>query len=170
MWRVVLIELIVPKGIRSRRALALAAAAALLAVLAGCAKVPLVGGKPAAKLTLTATADCNSCDKGAGYPLTLRLLQVTDASALTGTTLVQLWDREDKLLGGAFVSKSEDVVDPGTRKEWKVELDSKTKAVVVVGNFCKAGGSCWYLVKPVKGGGVSLKLALEASCLREAKR
>lgn len=154
-----------PKAIRVTAA---ALAGALL--VAGCAKVPLVGGKPTARLVMRATADCNSCGKPSGYPLTVRVLQVTDASALTGTSLAQVWDREDKLLGGAFVGKSEDVVDPGVRKEWKVELDPKTKAVVVVGNFCKTEGSCWYLAKPVKGGGVKLKLTLEAFCLRETRR
>lgn len=138
----------------------------------GCAKVPLVGGAAKAKIELTAAAGCNSCGKDQGYPLTFRVVQLTDASPLAGVTLVQLWDHEDKLLGGVFVSKStNDVIEPGAKKkEISVDLDDKTRAVVLVGNFCKTSGSCWYHVATRKGGGgVSMKLLADASCLRTSR-
>lgn len=138
-----------------------------LAVTLGCAKVPIVGGKPALDLKVTATADCNSCGKPNGYPIYIRFLQVTDPSAMTGVSLAQLWDREDKVLGAALVAKSEQVVDPGTSKEIKIEKDPKAKSVIIVGNFCKSEGNCWYMIKPPKGG---LKLTADASCLRETKK
>jgi type VI secretion system VasD/TssJ family lipoprotein len=170
----VLTESLVREGIRGhvRLRIARAGVAGLLAaalVVCACAKVPIVGGKPSVKVAFTATPDCNSCGRPTGYPLTVRLLQVSDASAMTGVTLAQLWDREDKVMGAALIAKTDDVIDPGTRKEWKVETDSKARAVIVVGNFCRAEGTCWYLVKPLKGGGASLKVALEASCLRETR-
>ncbi len=146
-------------------ALALAALCPL-----GCAKVPLVGGSPSIELAVTATADCNSCGRPTGYPIYLRVLQVTDPSAMTGVSLAQLWDREDKVLGAALVSRSEAVVDPGARKEFKVERDPKAKSAVIVGNFCKSEGDCWYLVRPLKGGGLKLKLTADASCLRVTKK
>jgi type VI secretion system VasD/TssJ family lipoprotein len=135
----------------------------------GCAKVPIVGGAAKAKIELTAAPNCNSCGKDQGYPLTFRVVQLTDASPLAGVTLVQLWDHEDKLLGSVFVSKStNDVIEPGAKKkEISVELDDKTRAVVLVGNFCKTSGSCWYHVATRKGGGgVSVKLLADASCLK----
>ena len=83
----------------------------------GCAKVPLVGGAAKAKIELTAASNCNSCGKSQGYPLTFRVVQLTDASPLAGVTLVQLWDHEDKLLGSVFVAKStNDVIEPGSKK------------------------------------------------------
>ena len=147
-----------------------ASGVALLAgaiAIGGCAKVPLVGGPAKAKIELTAAANCNSCGKSQGYPLTFRVVQLADAAPLTGVTLVQLWDHEDKLLGGVFVAKStDDVIEPGAKKEIDVELEDKTRAVVVVGNFCKTSGSCWYHVARRKGGGgVSMKLKADASCL-----
>ncbi len=159
-------ELLVPKALRLILA---AAAAALLAACLGCAKIPLIGGKPAVSMRVTATQDCNSCGRPVGYPLTLRILQVTDATGMTGASLAQLWDHEDKLLGASLIAKSEEVLDPGSRKEWKVGADPKAKAVVVVGNFCKTEGNCWFLTKPMKGGSASLKLKADASCLREAR-
>lgn len=168
-------ELLVPKAIRRLRPApggrqAWTAGALVLALVSGCAKVPLVGGKPALELKVTATADCNSCGKPNGYPIYIRLLQVTDPSAMTGVSLAQLWDREDKVLAAALVAKSEQVIDPGTSKEFKIEKDDKAKSVIIVGNFCKSDGNCWYLIKPLKGGGLKLKLTADASCLRETKK
>lgn len=159
-------ESLFPKQVREF--LLLAAATGLLA--AGCAKVPLVGGKPSISVRLIATANCNNCGKSNGYPLTFRVLQVTDPTLLTGTTLAQVWDHEDKLLGEGLVARNEDVIDPGTRKELKFERNAKAKAVVVEGNFCKTQGSCWYYVKPLKGGGATIQLGVEASCFGEARR
>jgi type VI secretion system VasD/TssJ family lipoprotein len=149
------------------RALVLLACAALLP-LAACAKVPVVGGKPQLTVRLTAIANSNSCGKAAGYPLTYRVIQATDASALTGISLVQLWDREDKALGAAFLSKSEDVIDPGTKKEFKVERNPKAKFAVVVGNFCKAQGACWSVIQPLSKGS-TIRLSVDANCFQEAK-
>lgn len=158
-----------PGGSRARIAPAFGVAllCGAIAVVAGCAKVPLVGGAAKAKIELTAAANCNSCGKSQGYPLTFRVVQLTDAAPLTGVTLVQLWDHEDKLLGGVFVAKStDDVIEPGAKKEIGVELEEKTRAVVLVGNFCKTSGSCWYHVVKRKGGsGVSMKLNADAACL-----
>jgi type VI secretion system VasD/TssJ family lipoprotein len=151
--------------------LALGLAAGVLGVW-GCAKVPIVGGASKAKIELRAMPNCNSCGKDQGYPLTFRVVQLTDASPLAGVTLVQLWDHEDKLLGGVFVSKStNDVIEPGSKKELSVELDDKTRAVVLVGNFCKTSGSCWYHVGTRKGGGgVTMRLLADASCLKVTRR
>lgn len=142
----------------------------VLVGLSACAKVPVVGGPPKAQIQVTAAANLNDCAKGAAAPLTYRIVQVTDASAMTGTTLGQVWGREDKLLAGAFVTKSQDSVDPGAKREIGVELDDKTKAVIVIGNFCKTDGSCWYHVAQRKGGGgLKVKLSADASCLRPAR-
>src|SRR5262249_33673701 len=111
----------------------------------------------------------NSCGKPAGLPLTVRVLQVTDASALGGLTLDRLWDHEDKVLGTALLAKNDLVVDPGTRKELLVERAALAKSAVVVGSFCKTEGSCWLVVKNLKGKGATIKLAADASCLRDLK-
>jgi len=153
--------------------LAIAAAAALAAaVLGSCSKLPLVGGEPELKIKLAATPTCNSCGESTGYPLTVRVLQVTDASGLSGASLVQVWDREGQLLGDALLGKPvQDVLDPGIKKEWKIERDPKAAAVVVMGNFCKTEGSCWYFVRKLEGGGgASLDLYLDENCVREVRR
>ncbi len=101
----------------------LVAAAALLALvgsLASCAKAPFMG-KGSLKVSLTATTYCNSCGKPAGYPLTYRVLQVTDASVVKSMTLTQLWDKEEKLLGPALLDKKEAFIDPGQSKDLVIE-------------------------------------------------
>jgi type VI secretion system VasD/TssJ family lipoprotein len=145
-------------------------ALALLTVaplLAGCAKAPLIG-KGSVKVTMTATADCNSCGKGTGYPLTYRVLQVTDTSLLTGMTLTQLWDKEEKLLGPALLSKSESFIDPGQTKTLPLERADGAAAVVVVANFCRSAGPCWYYAQPFSRGG-TVKLVAGPECLTESR-
>lgn len=141
-------------------ALALLIAAPLLT---GCAKAPLIG-KGSVKVTLSAAEDCNSCGKGTGYPLTYRVLQVTDTSLLTGMTLTQLWDKEEKLLGPALLSKSESFIDPGQTKSLPLERAAGAAAVVVVANFCRSAGSCWYYAQPLSQGG-TVKLLAGPECL-----
>jgi type VI secretion system VasD/TssJ family lipoprotein len=146
------------------RALALLVLAPLLA---GCAKVPLVG-KGGLKVQMTATADCNSCGKGTGYPLTYRVLQVTDASLLTGMSLTQLWDKEEKLLGPALLERSESFIDPGQTKTLSFERAEGAAAVVVVANFCRSAGPCWYYAQPFSRGG-TVKVVAGPECLTEAR-
>ena len=83
-----------------------AGAAALVYVAlsaAGCAKAPRIG-KGSLHIVLTAEGTCNSCGQATGYPLTYRVLQVKDASALTGTTLTQVWDKEEKICDALVAS------------------------------------------------------------------
>lgn len=145
------------------------AALSLVAAASGCAKVPVVGGKPQVTLRLTAAPKANSCGQDVGNSMAFRLLQVTDAGGMTGASLAQLWDREDKLLGPAFLSKHDGVIDPGGRGEFKFERDEKAKAVVFVGSFCKPQGTCWYYVRPLSKGS-TLKLAIEEFCVRESRK
>ena len=136
---------------------------------AGCAKVPVVGGKPEISLKLSALPKSNSCGKDEGNSMAFRVLQVTDASGLTGLSLTQLWDREDKVLGAAFVKKDEGFIDPGKLGEFRYERDPKAKAVVFVGSFCRPQGSCWYFAQPLSKGS-SLKLTIDEYCVRVTKK
>ena len=140
------------RSARRHRCAVLASAVLVCAVLAGCAKAPLVG-KGTLHVVLTAATDCNSCGKASGYPLTYRVLQVTDASPLTGASLTQLWDKEEKLLGPAFLKKRESVINPGQTLDLPIEREKGVTALVVVGSFCKTRGSSWYQVQPVDESG-----------------
>lgn len=137
--------------------------------ISGCAKVPVVGGKPQVTLRLTATARANSCGQDVGNSMAFRLVQVTDASGMTGASLAQFWDREDKVLGPAFLSKQDGVIDPGKTGEFKFERDEKAKAVIFVGSFCKPAGNCWYYTRPLSKGS-TLKLTIDEFCIRESKK
>ena len=156
-----------------RLGLSLAALAVALAV-SSCSLLPFMHGKPVIRVSLTATADLNSCGKSGSAPLTLRVFQVTDASVLTGerTTLSRLWRNEPEELGPAFIGPAlQQVLVVGQPAEIRLDRDPKARAVVVVGNFCKTQGSCWFIVRPLKGGGgAKLDVTAAATCLRETKR
>lgn len=158
-----------PGGRLGSATLVLAVGAALMAALSSCSKLPFVGGPPTLKINLTTIPTSNSCGGSTGYPLTVRVLQVTDASGLSGTTVLQAWDKEGQLLGDALLGKPvQDVIDPGMSKEWELERDPKAKAVVVMANFCKTEASCWHLVHKLKGGGgAKIKVTFDESCVRE---
>lgn len=144
-----------------------AAGVVLLCLLSGCSSLPFIGGKPKANVKMTAAANCNDCGKGVGAPLRYRILQLRDGSVLTGVSAADLWDKEEKLLGAAFIARSQDmVIEPGAKKSLTVELDPEARAVAVVGDFCKTQGSCWYYVRNRKGGGVGISLVAEAACVR----
>jgi type VI secretion system VasD/TssJ family lipoprotein len=116
------------------------------------------------KVTLTAAPNLNSCGKPAGYPLTYRVLQVTDPSVVTGMSLTQLWGKEAALLGPALLDTKESFVDPGARKLLPVEKVPGAAAIIVVGNYCKPRGTCWYIAQPLSKG-KALKLLAGSDCL-----
>jgi type VI secretion system VasD/TssJ family lipoprotein len=140
--------------------------ASLALLLPSCAKVGLGGGAP--KVSVRASTDCNSCGRASGYPLTFRVLQVTDASVLSGMTLTQLWDKEEKLLGPALLDKREAFVDPGRSVSIALEKKPGATAVIVVGNYCQSREQCWYYAQPLSQGR-TVKLLAGADCLSVAK-
>ena len=141
-----------------------------LVLLASCAKVPIVGKSSDIDIKVTADANCNSCGNPNGNPLTLRVLQVTDPASLAGLSLVQLWDNEEARLGGGLVEKKEFTIEPGTEKVMTTPRQEKATAVVVVGNFCRTEGRCWYLARTLQqGGGISFQVRAGQSCLTEPR-
>jgi type VI secretion system VasD/TssJ family lipoprotein len=155
-------------ALKSRSALAAIAAFCVLAAI-GCAKVPLVGGKAAIQLSLEASDQCNTCGKQSAQPLEFAVIQVTDASAITGTSLVQIWGKEKALLGDALLTRDTGFIDPKAKQEFSYERNAKAKSVIVIGNFCKPEGTCWYVLQPLSKGS-HLKLRAESSCLAVAKK
>ena len=141
-----------------------------LALFGACAKVPIVGKSSDIEIKILADPNVNSCGNPSGNPLTVRVLQVTDAASLAGLTLVQLWDNEEARLGGGLVEKKEQTIEPGTEKILTTPRLAKATSVVVVGNFCRTEGRCWYLARTLPGGGgVSFKVRAGQSCLTEPK-
>lgn len=125
-------------------------------------------GGGALHVRLTATKDCNNCGRSSGNPLTFRVLQVTDPSLLTGMTLTQLWDKEQKLLGAGLLDRREAFIDPGQTQDLPIDRKPGARAIIVVGNFCSSHGSCWYHSQTLAAGG-NVKLLAGADCFSVAK-
>ncbi len=139
----------------------------LAAFTAGCAAAPFAG-PGTLHVTLTATAKCNSCGKPTGFPLTYRVLQVTDASVVNGMTLTQLWDKEATLLGAKLLDSREAFIDPGQSSELPITRKPGATAVIVVGNFCRSRGNCWYYAQSLETSAI-VKLTAGADCLSAEK-
>src|SRR6266850_7953835 len=150
---------------------ALALALGTVALSSGCA----VMGKSTPKgklvtLKITSTSRLNNCGRAVPLVLHYRLLQVTDATPLAGMELENVYDREAEMLGGAFVARGPDLtIEPGvTRQDPPAQIDPRTRAVVVIGNFCKTRGSCFYFAQtlPVKmKKNLFLDLTADSTCI-----
>ena len=142
-----------------------------LALLTSCAKVPVVGKSSDITIKAAADTNCNSCGNPNGNPLTVRVLQVTDAASVAGLSLIQLWDNEDARLGGGLVEKKEFTIEPGVEKTLTTPRQEKATAVIVVANYCRPERRCWQLARtlPQGGGGVSFKVRAAQTCLIEPK-
>jgi type VI secretion system VasD/TssJ family lipoprotein len=157
-----------------RKALRLASAMAALAVLASVAGCSLMGkSTPKSRqvtLKLTATSRLNNCGKSVPQRLYYRVIQLTDAAPLAGMKLENVWDRESEMLGGAFISRGADLsVEPNaSRPDAPVTLDARTKAVVVIGNFCMTQGSCFYFSQAIpekQKKALVLDLTADSTCI-----
>jgi type VI secretion system VasD/TssJ family lipoprotein len=156
-----------PLASRPVRAAAFLLAALIVVGSLSCAKG---GGKRTFTLQIATLPKANSCGKETGNSLSFRVVQVTDPTAIAGIPLANVWDREERVFGAAFVAKKEGYVDPGLAKKarFQYELDPKAKAVVFVGSFCKPEGDCWYVTKSLARGR-TLRLTIDEFCARETK-
>lgn len=144
-----------------------ALAAFVLAALAGCSMMGM--GKKSISLSLEATPQCNTCGKASAQPLEFAVLQVTDAAPITGTALVQIWGKEKNLFGDALLTRDTGSIVPSSKQPFVYERNPKAKAIVVIGNFCKPDGSCWYFTQSLAKGS-KLVLRAEASCLAQVTK
>lgn len=136
-------------------------ALALAFMIAGCG---MMGGKKSVQLSLEATSQCNTCGRASAQPLEFAVLQLTDASAITGTSLVQIWGKEKALFGDALLTRDTGSIVPNSKQPFVYSRDPKTRAILVIGNFCKPDGNCWYYSQSLSKGS-KLSLKAEASCL-----
>ena len=147
----------------SRLAFAVLAAGLVVLPLSGCSAIGL--GKKSVSVSLTASADCNNCGKASAQPLEFEVLQVSDPGPIAGTSLAQVWGKEKDLFADKLLTRDTGSIVPGAVKQpFAFERNPKAKAVIVIGNFCKPDGNCWYFSQDLSKGS---KLALEAgaSCL-----
>lgn len=139
-----------------------------VALLAGCSAVGM--GKKSISLTISATGELNNCGKASPQPLEFAVVQVTDAAPIAGTSLVQVWGKEKALFGEGLLTRDTGSIVPGaTKQPFVFQRNAKARAVIVIGNFCKPDGSCWFFTQDLSKGS---KLALEAgaSCLAKVTR
>jgi type VI secretion system VasD/TssJ family lipoprotein len=158
---------------KALRVLAGSAVAVPLVGLLGCAHAPKGSSSgPGVSLRLTASPRLNNCGRATAYPLHYKVIQVTDPLPLAGMTVERLWDHEAEMLGGAMLGKGpEQVIEPGKVRTDPLTVDPNAKALVVVGNFCRTTGSCFYYVQNVNQGGkkkgkkaISLDLTADSTC------
>ena len=135
-----------PRPGRMRRQLILAAAAAALASLGGCASAP----KPVvAKLTLEASADLNPDQRGRPSPVTVKLFELKSAAGFDKADFFSLFDRERETLGPELVGRDELVLRPNDKIVQERKLAPEVQFIGILVGYRDLERSQWRLTIPV---------------------
>lgn len=132
--------------------------AALVALGVGCAKDPVQETPPApisVAVALAATPSVNPDPQGRPSPVTVRVYELTEATAFGGVDLVPLWDGEAAALGAALIARHEHRLAPGGTAAATLVLRPQTRYLGVVAAFRDYRNSSWRAVVPVPQPGES---------------
>jgi len=131
-----------------------AVAAALL--IAGCSHDVM--------LRVTSVHNLNSPTKDRGHRLAYRLVQLKEMPPMAGVQFPSLWRHEKDVFPGLVLGEPEEGnLDPDTTVKLSVKRDKAATAFMLVGNYYKPQGSCWYYVQSFAQGS-SVTLTAGPSC------
>jgi type VI secretion system protein VasD len=135
---------------RSRASVA-ALAFAATALLAACAKPPVI--EPPAPVTVTvdlaATADVNPDPNGRASPITVRVHQLADATAFGKADFFALWQQDAATLGAAALGRHEVPLTPGASGGVTFRLNPAMQSVGVVAAYRDFRKATWRVNVPV---------------------
>ncbi len=127
------------------------------------------GGGREISLVLSAGAKLNTCGDGPANALGVRVYQLGGDRGISGAPQAALWENDEKELGQELLDKQELFLDPGSKQPVTLHLKPKTRAVAVVGNFCRSQGTCWKWVQPVEGMRSEIVLRFGETCVEAAR-
>jgi type VI secretion system VasD/TssJ family lipoprotein len=159
---------------RFRVRLAVLLMACLVVAAAGCGifgggKSAAGGGGREISLVLSAGAKLNNCGDGPANALGVRIYQLAGDRGVSGAPQAALWENDEKELGQELLDKQEFFLDPGAKQPVTLHLKPGTRAIAVVGNFCRSEKTCWKWVQPVEGLRSETVLQFGETCLEAAR-
>ena len=124
---------------------------AAVALVAACAKPPVIEPPKPVSITVEATAgaDANPDAEGRASPVTVRVYQLADAAAFSSADLLAIWNQESATLGPASTGRYELPLAPGGRAAADFTLDPATRTLGVVAAFRDYRGARWRVSVPV---------------------
>jgi type VI secretion system protein VasD len=135
------------------------AAAALLALAAGCAAGPAGGAAPAPlRLTVTAAARLNPDEYGNSLPTAVRVYQLKSAARTGAADLAALLREPKEVLGEDLLGMDEVFVEPKGSAEKTIAREKDARAVMVVAVVRRPSGDGWRLVYELPSSGKTTAL------------
>lgn len=132
---------------RTPRRLAMAACAAAVLMLAGCASAP----KPTVvSATLLATATVNPDAHKRPSPLVVRIYELKSAAAFDAADFVSLFERDQATLAAEMASREEFVLRPGETRLWEKTVGPDSRFIGVMAAFRDIERARWKTLVAIK--------------------
>lgn len=123
-----------------------AALAAALALLGGCASQP---PKPAPwRAQLVASQDLNPDASGRPSPVVVRVFQLRGDGEFAGAEFFALYASEKETLGASLLGREEFVLEPGEQRELVLDLDAQTRYLGALAAFRDIRSARWRALIP----------------------
>lgn len=120
-----------------------------LALASACKpRAPCVPPHSALSVQLLASAGprLNPCEDGQPCAAHVQIYELKSDVGLEELDFFTVFEQREKAFGDAFVKLQERELFPGTRENWRLELDPSTTHVVTVGIFREPVGDAWFQV------------------------
>jgi type VI secretion system protein VasD len=136
-------------------------------LLAACAKAPVVEPPPppvSVVVEVAAAPDVNPDLDGRASPVSVRVLELSDATSFGKAEFFPLWDQEAQVLGPTLVARHEVTLAPGARAEIPFALDPKVRSIGVVAAFRDFRSATWKSTVAIPGDaapGSTMRLAVD---------
>jgi type VI secretion system protein VasD len=130
-----------------RRVLAVAAAAVLPLIVAGCG-----GGPPSpgmVELTINAAADINPDGSGRASPVVIHVYQLAAPTQFQTVDFFQLIDKEQAALGADLVAREEVTIAPNGTQVLTLTLKPNTQSIGIAASFRYIEKASWRAVMQV---------------------
>ena len=143
------------------RALWLAAAALVLAIVGGCKSAPKPAPPPkpvTALITIVASADLNPNREGRPSPVLLHIFQLRDGAKFQGAAFDEVTAKSEQVLAPALLGREERMIQPGTTTTLNMLVDPDARLVGVVAEYADLADSQWRASNAASEGGLSSQL------------
>lgn len=97
-------------------------------------------------VVIAATELSNSDESGQGYPVQVRVYELSSTAALKTSTYEQIWHESAETLGPDLVKMTEHTVFPEERKTLQITPNDAVNNVAFVALFREPQGHNWYTV------------------------
>lgn len=122
-----------------------------VALLAGCAKAPIVPPPPpvVVSIDLSATPQVNPDVDGRASPIVIRVYELPDAGAFSEADFFALWNQESQVLASTPAKRHEFILAPGGSAASELKLEPSVQQIGIAAAYRDIRGATWRALVPV---------------------